>query len=68
MKHPEELDLHDLDKMEIDRLEQEVLTLTYCLEHAQDRLAEVESALTEATFELERIKCICPYGCQEEVK
>lgn len=52
MKHPAELDLHDLDKMEIDRLEQENIRLQVDLDNLRDKIGETEMALTEATFAL----------------
>lgn len=47
MKHPAEMDLHDMDKLRIDELEQQVLTLTVDLENAQDRQAECECTLEQ---------------------
>lgn len=52
MKHPAELDLHDADKLEIDRLEQENIRLQVDLDNLRDKIGETEMALTEATFAL----------------
>lgn len=53
---PAELDLHDADKLEIERLEQENITLKVDLDNLRDKLGETEVALTEATFALEECR------------
>lgn len=47
MKHPAELDLHDIDKMEIDELEQQNIVLSVDLANAEEKIAELEFALQE---------------------
>ena len=47
MKHPTELDLHDADKLRIDELEQQVLTLSVNLDNALDTLTQCAEELKE---------------------
>lgn len=55
MKHPEELDLHDLDKLRIAELEATITELTFDLEAAQDRISELDNQLSQCEVDLEDV-------------
>lgn len=52
MKHPEEMDLHDLDKIRIAELEATVTELTFDLEARETRISELEAQLEDCEQEL----------------